>query len=369
MIAAISDVLSLSRASQTPHRQGGASKPPQTGWAFQRVPNLNSETRRAIGKARAGWTFTVICTELGYACHKGKASWDQQRLGIGLRALARESGQSVGKVRRDIEALADLGLVVSTRPRVLHVADPATGRIETKAKGRCENTLIYLTITQAALRPPKGHGGTQGGTTVAPPTASCKGQDGTTFRDCRKQTTPDGGADGVGTPPAGPGGRLPAAEAPGLPAGEAGGHAAAKASQEGGGILPVDAGRDEPPMPAGRIVPAASTSTRAAPTRQRSGSSHPEDHQEPRVWSGAAEEARLRMLREMEARRAADAEQRPAKDVWREMQAEAPPTPPAPDPVPDEPPAALALDADAQRLLAAIERKRAACGAAGKAVA
>lgn len=105
MIAAISDVLPLSRAGRTPHRQG-ASNPPQTGWAFQRLPNLNRETRQAIGKARAGWTFTVICTELGYACHKGKASWDQQRLGIGLRALARESGQDVRKVRRDVDALA-----------------------------------------------------------------------------------------------------------------------------------------------------------------------------------------------------------------------------------------------------------------------
>lgn len=365
MIAAVSDVVSASRATRTP-RQGGASKPPQTGWAFQRVPNLSSETRRAIGKARCGWTFTVICTELGYACHKGRASWDAQRLGIGLRALARESGQSLNKVRRDVAALVDLGLVVSQRPRILHIADPATGRITAKAKGRCENTLIYLTITEAALRPPKGQRGTGDGTSVAPPIDACKGQDGTTFRDCRKQRTPAGDAVGIGTPPAVPGGRLAAAEAPGLPAGEAGGHSAAKASQERGGILPVDAGRDEPPMPAGRIVPAAATTRRAAPPRERE--RHPEDG---KPWDQASLDAMARTNRrlaaEEERRRQEDAAWRERQEAEeRQRQAEAPSTPPAPDPVPDEKPAA---SADELRLiLDAIERK-VASGAAGKAVA
>lgn len=351
MIAAISAVLPASCAARTPAGKP-ATTASRTGWAFQPMPNLNRDIRQAIGKARAGWTFAVICTELGYACHKGRATWDQQRLGIGLRALARESGQSVGKVRRDVDALVDLGLVVSTRPKVLHVADPATGRIVEKAKGRCESTLIYLTITQAALRPPKGQRGTGDGASVEPSPVACKGQDGTTVRDFRKQRTPDGDAVGIGTPPAGPGGRLTAAEAPGLPAGQTGGHLAAKASQEGGGILPVDAGRDEPPMPAGRIVPGASTPRRAAPPRQRPQAPFCEDHQEPRVWSGAAEEARLRMLRDMEARRAADAAQRPAREIWREMQAKAPPEQVS---VLDQPPAASADDADVGILMAAIK--------------
>jgi hypothetical protein len=362
MIAAVSDVLSRSRSSQTPRRQGGASKPPQTGWAFQRVPNLNRETRQAIGKAKAGWTFTTICTELGYACHKGKASWGEQRLGIGLRALARESGQEVRKVRRDCAALEKLGLVVVSRPKVLHVADPATGQIVTKARGRCQAALVYLTITEAALRPPKGQHGTEGGTTVAPPRAASKGHSGTTVRDIQNQRTPDGDAAGIGTPPAGPGGRLAAAEAPGLPAGEAGGHSAAKASQEGS-IMPVDAGRDEPPLPAGRIVPAAPR--RAAPARGRE--RHPEDS---RPWDQASLDAVERTRRRLEA----EAERRRQEDAaWAAMnaesgqpQAKAPTPPPAPEPPPAEPPAASANEV--RMILDAIERRRAR-GEAGKVVA
>jgi len=242
---------SSSAVSAVESRPGrSATTASRTGWAFQPLPNLNRETRQAVGKARCGWTFTTICTELGYACHKRRATWDQQRLGIGLRALARESGQDVRKVRRDCAALAKLGLVVIHRPKVLHTADPTTGKITTKSKGRCENTVIYLTITEAVLRPAWVNRGTIGGTTVAPPTAACKGHGGTTVIEQKqtKQTenTPDGGADGVGTPPA--------AEA-GLTAGEA------PAS-----ILPVNAGRDEPDVPAGRILPSQGT---ASPTRQR----------------------------------------------------------------------------------------------------
>jgi hypothetical protein len=215
----------------------------KTGWAFQPLPNLNRETRQRLGTTRAGWTFSVICTELGYAVHKGRASWDQQRLGIGLKALARESGQSVGKVRRDVDALEKLGLVVIHRPKVMHVADPVTGKITAKSMGRCESTLIYLTITEAVLRPAKVHRGTGDGITVAPTTDASKVHRGTTVTDSGKQRTPDGGADGVGTPLAG--------EAAGLTAGVNRLPPPAEAAP----VIPAEAGRDEPPLPEGRITP------------------------------------------------------------------------------------------------------------------
>jgi hypothetical protein len=215
----------------------------KTGWAFQPLPNLNRETRQRLGTTRAGWTFSVICTELGYAVHKGRATWDKQRLGIGLRALARESGQSLGKVRRDVAALGKLGLVVIHRHKVMHVADPVTGKITSKSRGRCESTLIYLTITESVLRPAKVHRGTTPVTTVAPPPDSSKVHRGTTVTDSGKQRTPDGGADGVGTPLAG--------EAAGLPAG--GNRLPPPA--EAAPVIPAEAGRDEPPLPDGRITP------------------------------------------------------------------------------------------------------------------
>lgn len=280
MIAAVSSAVSavLSRSSQPSRRAGTASK---TGWAFQPLPNLNRETRQQIGRLRAGWTFAVICTELGYAVHKGRATWDQQRLGIGLRALARESGQSLGKVRRDCRALADLGIVVVHRPKVLHTADPATGQITAKAKGRCEETLIYLTITPSVLRPAKVHRDTGDRSTVAPPQGISKVHRGTTVREVNQtKNTPAGGADRVGTP---------AAETAGLTAGEA-----------PAPIMPVNAGRDEPPIPAGRIVP--SPRPQAAPAGRRR-SDFPEDHAGPQAFTGEAADAFERTRRRLEAER------------------------------------------------------------------
>jgi hypothetical protein len=231
-----------------------ASTASRTGWAFQPLPNLNRETRQRLGKLRAGWTFSVICTELGYAVYKGRATWDQQRLGIGLRALARESGQSLGKVRRDVESLADLGLVVIHRPNVLHTSDPATGKIVAKAKGRCEETLLYLTITEAVLRPAKVHRGTGDGAAVVPHQATFKVHRGTTVRDSSEtntKNTPDGGADRVGTPPASGDAGLTAGEAP-------------------ASILPVHAGRDEPAVPSERILPAPRAAS-PAPRQRHNG--------------------------------------------------------------------------------------------------
>lgn len=258
------------------------------------VPDLNRETRQALGEAGCGYTFFMICFLLGYECYKGRATWDQQRLGIGLRALARETGQDVRKVRRDCTALQKLGLVVIHRPKVLHTADPKTGKITTKSKGRCENTVIYLTITEAHLRPAKGRSGTEGGTTVVPPPAACKDHGGTTVIDKEKLRTPDGGADRVGTPPAA-GAGLTAGEAP-------------------ASILPVNAGRDAPDVPAGRILPSPRPQA-AATGRRRPGFT--EDHAGPQTFTGEAAAAFERTRRRLEAERL----QRAAQDATGEAPA------------------------------------------------
>lgn len=217
----VSAVAAVSRPVSTFSKSG--RKPPQTGWAFQPFPNLNRETRQAIGRRKAGWTFSVICTELGYAVHKGRANWQAPKLGIGLRAVARESGQSVGKVRRDVAALAELGLVVIVQPNVVAVRDPESGKIVRKPGGRCDCTLIVLAVDPAVhLRPSKVHPGTTGGITVAPPPAVSKVHPEPTVREethtltgcvspSENKETADGLAVGIGQPTAAVGGGLAAA--------------------------------------------------------------------------------------------------------------------------------------------------------------
>jgi len=246
MIAAVPGI-------STPSRPASKAS---TGWHFAPVPDLNREMKRQITKAAAWPTFMGICFALRQEGRKGKtpairqAAKDQQRVSVGLRHLARDMGLNVSTVRRQASRLAKLGLIVVHRPNVTFRADLATGRIVTNAKGRCENTRIYLTIQEVHLRPAKAGTGAK---CNHPPVGS-RVQNAPTVRESLKQRTPDGLADGFGRPQAEDAGRLPAADAPGLTAGEAGGHTAAKASQERRPIVPEDAGRDEPVLPVGRIL-------------------------------------------------------------------------------------------------------------------
>ena len=340
MIAAISAVsASIPRSASTTKAR--------TGWAFQPLPNLNRETRQRLGKSRAGWTFSVICTELGYAVHKGRASWDQQRLGIGLKALARESGQGIGKIRRDVEHLAELGLVVIHRPNILHTTDPDTGRIVTKAKGRCEEALIYLTITESVLRPARVHRDTRVGITVTPTQASVRVHGDTTVRELGNQRTPVGDADGIGTPPA--------VRDAGLPAGQAGGHPAARtgrlpaAGQEGTPVVPLHAGRDEPlQMPPGRIVPSSAPPT--PPRRQTAGKSFT-NHEQP---ARSAAEASAEWHRRDPERERQRAEYLAAKAAKASPKASV--RPPEPQPPEPEPSAPIDLETAKKAALAILKK-------------
>lgn len=314
----------------------GLEGPRRTTYTWHRVPNLRDEVTRDIGRSRAGFTWHVICTQMAYAVHKGRTTWEQQRLGIGLRRIAEISGQHPAKVRRDVAALANLGLITVMRPNVVTTLDRETGRFKTKiiGKGRAANTVIIVTLTEDHLRPSKGQGQADGATIAAnpgwvdgatkdgsaarPSPDACKARGATTFIDPIEinKEQPVGLADGIGSPPAGEG-RLAAAEA--------GRQSPAKASQEGR-ILPEAAGRDEPPT-SGLMPAMASDRPRRAPTaapvtpipKERRRSNKWQENPAPaQGWSGAAEAARLRMLRDMDAERRRQAE---ADELFRQRHA------------------------------------------------
>lgn len=313
MIAAVSSAVSacLTRSSR-------AAASTTTGWYYVQVPDLNTATHRLIGKAKAGWTFETICRlihhvgRVGTAKAKRAAKADQQ-LGVGLAAIADESGQSLNKVRRDCAALADMGLIVVTHPNVVMIRD-ADGRLTENRTGRSKATVIHLTITQDHLRQPAASrsrlAGQAAANSVHPGTAI--------QTNLNTERTPDGDAVGIGTPPA--------AQDAGLPAGEA------PAS-----ILPVNAGRDEPAMPAGRILP---TPASPAPRPRNHGNA---GHEEPRTAAQAAEAWHRR-----------DPHQEAMRREYLEAKARKATTRPQPADQPDTRPTTPPDDEDAKRAFLAV---------------
>lgn len=286
-----------------------AASPAEYHWF--KMPDLNRATHRRLGQSGAGWTFETIRRLVHHVGRVGrpkakKAARELGRLGVGLQAIADEAGVSVAKVRRDLVKLVDIGLVAVSRRNVTFGTDPATGRIIENRTGRSMPVVVFLTIgpehcrTKAGQeRPAANHprmAPANPATVIGPGPHDRDHSGGAIQRDFNSERTPDGDAVGIGTPPAVPGGRLPAAKAPGHEAGKAGGHTAAKASQE----KVID--EDDGPVPVGRICRPAG---KAAQKRHH----YPEDHDiESRVWSGAADEARRRMLRQMEEQRRRDEE-------------------------------------------------------------
>jgi hypothetical protein len=273
-----------------------------TGWHFAPIPDLNRVTKHAISQHCAWPAFIGICMALRQEGRRGatssirQAAKDQQRVGIGLRELARDLGINVGTVRRQVGRLVEIGVIVRHRPNVEIRADLATGKIVSKAKGRCENTLIYLTILPKHLRPAKAVTGAK----RTQPTVVLKVHNQPTFIESKNQRVPDGQADGVGRP-------QPQEE---------GGHSAAKAGREEIPILPMDAGRDEPVMPIGRVI--GSPKTSPAPRRTNR---YQDDQRPPQVWVGPEEQAR----KAMQARLAAEQAERDRRDAEAKTTAQAAP--------------------------------------------
>lgn len=316
MIAAVSPDVS------TPSRHATTTK---TGWHFSPVPDLNRETKHQVTKASAWPTFTGICFALRQEGRKGRtasirrAAKEDQKLSVGLRHLARDMGLNVSTVRRQVRRLEQLGLVVIFNPNVRHHVDPATGRIFAKSeKGRCENTRVYLTIQPHHLRPAKA---TAMGAQCAQPAGqdgSCKVQSAPIVRDSKNQRTPDGDACGIGTPPAGQAGRLPAAKAAG--------HAAGDAGHERPPIVPLDAGRDEPDLP-----PRLNRAGKAPTNRRTNGYQEGQRGQEERRSAAEAAAAWHRRDPQQEARTQAYLEAKAQKATKKPQPADQPASrPPAP---------------------------------------
>ncbi|NDC54561.1 MAG: hypothetical protein EBZ74_09795 [Planctomycetia bacterium] len=286
-----------------------------------KMPDLNRQTHRRLGQSGAGWTFETICRLVHHVGRVGRpkarqAARELGRLGVGLQAIADEAGISVAKVRRDLVKLSDLGLVtVHRRNTTGFVLDPATGRIRENRTGRSLPVVVFVTVGIEHLRTKAG----QERPSANP--ANLEGQGaphrdhpgGAIQREKKSERRPDGDACGIGSPPAEPETGLPAGEtlatresattAIGRENASQGRLPAAKASQE---RVPVrmDAADDDLPVPIGRI---SRPMGKSAPPRPQRRTDFPEDRREPEVWTGWKEQARLRMLAEMDERRRRDA--------------------------------------------------------------
>jgi predicted transcriptional regulator len=287
------------------------------------LPDLNRQTRRRVGQSGAGWTFTTICSLLHHIGRIGrpaakKAARFDQRLGVGLAAIADEAGLSVNKVRRDLRHLEELGLISVMRPNVTMVRD-AAGRLVENRTGRSKAVMVYLTICQEHLRakasppiasrPAPSNPSRMAGLPV--PDSVHSG--GAIQRELNTKRVPGGDAVGIGTPLA--------SEEAGLPAGEAG-------QEDTTSILPVNAGRDEPPlMPHGRLAPAAKAPAR----RQTAGKSFAS--QEPPGRSAAEASAEWhRRDPERERQRAEYLAAKAAKTSPKASSRPPEPQPPIPEP-------------------------------------
>lgn len=148
MIAAVSGAMA----------QPGSSITGSTGRYFFKMPDLRDEVWQAIGKAAP--TLIGICRALHDQGRRGRTVAIRQdaengKIGVGLKHIARSMGINPTTVRRHLTILERLGLVVVMRPGILHVTDPATGKIASKQKGRTPPAVVYLTIVESHGRPAK----------------------------------------------------------------------------------------------------------------------------------------------------------------------------------------------------------------------
>lgn len=269
MVSAVSSAVTAVIAGIPP---AAANRPAGRVRWFFKVPDLSDETAAAISRANAWPTFIGICRAIHDRGRRGtkaeQAAADNGVIGVGIKGLARAAGVDPVTVRRQIRRLADLGLVVIHDRGVIEAADPATGRITTNRIGRTPTALVYLTVTEAHMRPAAAKAAAKVGgakRTPSPRADRVHCAPPSKERTKEKRETPP-------TPP----------QEAGLPAGEAGGHSAAKASQEGRqGDQPAPAGTHEPSRErsclVGNVAPPERSGRPPEPTPTRS---------VPSGWSG-----------------------------------------------------------------------------------
>jgi predicted transcriptional regulator len=218
MVAAISSVLTL---------------PPAAGSAWSKdcyfkIPNLRAEVKRQIGKANAYAAWHGIFDAMNDQLIRGRT--DQAKIdaatgkvGVGIHAIARETGVDPSTIRRQLRRLEKIGLIVMVQTGRLHIHDPATGKITTKSKGRTPPVMVYVTVLDEHLRPFK-----RKGALCNPSGGGLKVHNANPSKDTKNyQRPPSGRTFGTGR----------------RTAGKAGGHSAAKAGQERGTNFEVTANR------------------------------------------------------------------------------------------------------------------------------
>jgi hypothetical protein len=301
----------------------GQVPPPATGrirWFFK-VPDLSDETAAAITKANAWPTFIGICRAIHDRGRRGTKVERQAAsngvIGIGIKGLARSSGLDPVTVRRQVRRLAELGLVVVHRRGITDVADPATGRITSNRIGRTPSSLVYLTATEAHMRPAAAKAAAKvGGAPRTPSAGLDRVHCAPPSTECSKEPkkTP--------TPPQDAGSTV-------------GGHSAAKASQEGRQGNPAAAGTLEPssgqPHPVGTAEPPARSTRHQTPPparSTRSGSAWPDgvEAAPPTPWDGTDAERLAATRRRLDAERLERERQDAAvRASWATTEAVAPP--------------------------------------------
>lgn len=322
MVSAVSAVV-----SQAPT---AAAEREQASYHWFKMPDLNRKTRRQIGKSGAGWTFDTICGLVHLVGRVGrpqakKAARDLGRLGVGLKAIADESGQSPNKVRRDLVKLVDLGLVAVSRRNVTFRADLATGKIRENRTGRSLPVVVHLTIGPEHGRTKAGQEPAANPPILAPATparmeplpVSDRVHPGTPIQREEFKRRPDGDACGIGSPPASQeasleaGDELATQEPPSAGIGRENACQSVLQPDGQGGATREDAGHEDLPPRIGRISRPAG---KAASPRQAGRKSFPEDHREPQAFTGKVADAFTATMQRLEAEKAA----REAEDAaWR----------------------------------------------------
>ena len=303
MVAAVSSAISAVLAGITP----AATTTPagRVRWFFK-VPDLSDETACLISKANAWPTFVAICRAIHDRGRRGtdveRQAADNGMIGVGIKGLARSSGLDPVTVRRQVRRLAGLGLVVVHRRGITDVADPATGRITSNRIGRTPACLVYLTVTEAHMRPAAAKAvAKEGGAKRTPSAGRDRVHCAPPSTECSKEKSEPREK----TPPTMP-------QEAGLAAGEAGGHPAAKASQEGRQGIPAEAGTPPPtreaPCPVGTAKPPAAQPRQGTPPPARSatsGSGWPDGVEvaPPAPWQGADAERLAATRRRLDAER------------------------------------------------------------------
>lgn len=149
-------------------------------WAFFAFPDFSDEMCARISEAHAWPAVVAVCRAVHDQAWRGRtkaareAACENDMVGVGIHALARDLGVDESTMRRQLDRLEALGVIVIHRRGCVLVRDEQTGKVRSNRVGRTPAALVYLTISPDALRPRSGGAKrdqheTVGGAECAPP--------------------------------------------------------------------------------------------------------------------------------------------------------------------------------------------------------